>query len=81
MNMDELRKMGSGTQQQPNQQSLPPSHWYQDKFMQKVIIFICVLMAISTMLGVAIFIHEKSTTDRMVDVMEKQVKSMDNFLK
>jgi hypothetical protein len=38
-------------------------------------------MAISTLLGVAVFIHEKSTTDRMVDVIEKQSKTMENFLK
>ena len=79
--MDELRKMGTGVQQLSNQPSPPPSHWYQDKFMQKVIIFICVLMAISTLLGVAIFIHEKSATDRMVGVMEKQAESIESFLK
>ena len=80
MDMDELRKMGTNVQPQPNQTSAP-TRWYQDPLMKKVIIFFCVLMAISTLLGVAVFIHEKSTTDRMVDVIEKQSKTMENFLK
>ena len=81
MDMDELRKMGTNVQQSQSRQSNAPTRWYQDPFMKKVIIFFCVLMAISTLLGIAVFIHEKSTTDRMVDVIEKQSKTMENFLK
>lgn len=66
MNMDDLKRMG----RTPLVEVQTPRKWWQDDFNKKILIFLCVLLAISTLVGIAFTLHEMYAVERIVQTIE-----------